>query len=199
MVNGVANHTQASTIKAFLDQRTEAYESQPTRWSSKDAPRPSRYYETWYGRLGVGDVLMRFRNFSEPAFGLTLMRRIASAFVGTSNIMESYTQAGAVGTDAGTDYLEHCGGFLWSVLDGPFGVDFDSDSQAAATIAPQFDPAWGNASAYVVIRGVNVSVAYAGGHTVLRAVPSAEASGAKVVVRLTQQGKSKLVTLASPN
>ena len=131
VVNGVADDAQAATIKEWLANRTVAYESQPTRWSSKTKSdiglqAKQRYAETWYGRLGMADVLMRFKNFSQPAFGYTLLRRISAAFASSNNIMESYTMDAEVGTDPGTDYLEHCGGFMWSIIDGPFGVDFNS-------------------------------------------------------------------------
>ena len=61
---------------------------------------------------------------------------------------------------------------------------------------------WPNAAAFVVIRGVNISISYGrarGQATSLRAVASTEAkSGAKVTVRLVQHGKEELVTLTSP-
>ena len=131
VVLGVASPSQAESIKAWLANRTVAYESQPTRWSSKIDAKGSggRYAETWFGRLGLGDVLMRYNNFSQPDFGLTLrkssrlrnhsldqasavgyllrdcgviaVRRISAAFTGTQNIMESYTMDAKVGSDPG--------------------------------------------------------------------------------------------------
>merc|ERR1712196_588997 len=111
--------------------------------------------------------------------------------------MESYTQAGTPGTDKGTDYLEHCAGFIWSMIDGPFGVNFDSDQEVAATITPQFDNTWDSSSAFVIIRGINVSLTYQNGHTELKAVESTENHDeTKVVsIRLNQNGHSEIVNL----
>ena len=200
VVNGVATAEQSTTIKGWLANRTANYEGMPTRWSSKGpAADHGRYGETWFGRLGLGDVLMRYNNFSQPEFGLTLLRRIASAFAASGNIDESYHMDGSVGGDQGTDYLEHCGGFVWAMIDGPFGVSFDSDAEAAATIEPQLG-SWPAASAHVVVRGVNVSITGAKGQAAtLKAVASTEASsGQKVTLRLVQHGKAELVTVASP-
>lgn len=204
VVNGVATEKQSQAIKEWLDNRTVAYESQPTRWCSKGgAANPvakERYTETWFGRLGLGDVLMRYNNFSQPEFGLTLLRRIANAFVGTENIMESYTMAGTVGTDPGTDYLEHCAGFVWALVDGPLGVNFDSDMEAVATISPQLSPSWDEASAYLVFRGVNVSVHVShAGKTTLSSVAGGVGAGKSVKIRVVEGGKPSIVTLSQPS
>ena len=140
---------------------------------------------------------MRYNNFSQPEFGLTLLRRIANAFVGTEIIMESYTMAGIVGTNAGIDYLEHCAGFVWALVDGPLGVNFDSDMEAAATISPQ---SWDEASAFLVFRGVNVSVHVSHtGKTTLRSVAGGVGTGKSVKLRVVEGGRSSIVTLRQPS
>lgn len=66
-------------------------------------------------------------------------------FVTSGNVYESYTMSGAMGGDPGSNYLEHCGGYSWAVAEGLFGVDFNSDSDAAATIndpSKKIDPSW---------------------------------------------------------
>ena len=143
---------------------------------------------------------MRYNNFSQPEFGLTLLRRIANAFVGTEIIMESYTMAGIVGTNAGIDYLEHCAGFVWALVDGPLGVNFDSDMEAAATISPQLSQSWDEASAFLVFRGVNVSVHVS--HTckaTLRSVEGGVGTGKSVKLRVVEGGRSSIATLRQPS
>eukprot|EP01052_Picozoa_sp_SAG31_P007543 SAG31_NODE_360_length_17025_cov_5.362460_6_plen_132_part_00 len=79
------------------------------------------------------------------------------------NIYESYNMTGGRGGDTGGNYLEHCGGFAWTVVEGSFGIDFSSDAQAAATIAPRFDPSWPSASGEFRLRGVDVKLEYVRG------------------------------------
>ena len=53
---GVADSSQHAAIWAWLEARPE-FELVPTRWSNKTGN--ARYEETWFGRLGAGDILMR--------------------------------------------------------------------------------------------------------------------------------------------
>ena len=82
------------------------------------------------------------------------------------------------------------------MLDGPFGVDFDSDADAAATIQPQINPAWlccGAAppTALFYLRGVLVNVTVtATGLTV-----TGTGGARQVRVRLIDGGTSRIVTL----
>lgn len=151
---------------------------------------------------------MRYRKYNESKRGLDLLRRISNAFVSSGGVYESYDMLGRVGTDNGSDYLEHCAGFIWSVTDGPFGFNFDSDTKAAATITPRFDPSWRGTSANVIVRGVNVSMTWTntkGGSGPLRAQRRYRNGGKTTLIghggdkpihiRLVENGESRILTL----
>ena len=90
------------------------------------------------------------------------------------------------GTHGFGNYLEHCGGFTWAMMEGPFGITFASAASASnssnssapgpgpapaadfvvATVAPNFPSNWSSASAWFVVRGTNVSVTYQGAASV---------------------------------
>ena len=106
---------------------------------------------------------------------------------------------GGRGGDTGGNYLEHCGGFAWTVAEGAFGIDFGSDTEAAATITPRFDPSWPSASADFRLRSVDILLEYDGSSVTLkrktaRTAADAQAS-ATVRVRLVWGGKTNIVSL----
>ena len=63
------------------------------------------------------------------------------------------------------DYLEHCGGLIWSVVDGLFGWNFESKStEYVASIEPRFPSSWSKHSEMVTtLRGLEVRVRYESG------------------------------------
>eukprot|EP01043_Picozoa_sp_COSAG02_P019175 COSAG02_NODE_916_length_15971_cov_12.781061_9_plen_142_part_00 len=98
---------------------------------------------------------------NQSAHARKLLNRISEVFVDSENIYESYDMAGGLGGDPGSNYLEHCGGFSWALTEGLFGIDFNSDSQASATIndpLSRMDPTWGAAVAKFVLRGTDVTL-----------------------------------------
>jgi len=97
---------------------------------------------------------------------------------------------GAIGGDRGADYLEHCGGSYLATLGGPFGVSFDSDADAAATIAPAFPAAWPAARAHFLLRGTLVCVDL-GAESAL----AVTAHGAPQRVRLRWAGNESVVVI----
>jgi len=64
------------------------------------------------------------------------------------------------GTNGGGNYTEHSGGYIWAILEGPFGIDFCSDKDAMANIHIRFPEKWINASASVYIRGIKLYLSY---------------------------------------
>ena len=64
------------------------------------------------------------------------------------------------GTLGWGNFTEHSGGYLWTVVDGVFGFNFDSDSNVSATMKPNFPPEWKNADITVFIRGTKVHIVY---------------------------------------
>ena len=120
--------------------------------------------------------------------------------------------SGLRGGDTGGNYLEHCSGFAWSISEGAFGLDFNSDAEAAATVTPRFSADWPRAHARFRLRGVEGEMVYerdlAKGVT-LRAVPTpapaspapapvATPAAAPVRVRLVWNGEIHIVELRSP-
>jgi hypothetical protein len=99
---------------------------------------------------------------NQSAHARSLLERISEVFVASGNVYESYDMAGGLGGDPGSNYLEHCGGFSWALTEGLFGIDFNSDSEASATIndpLSRMEPRWGTATAKFVLRGTDVTLA----------------------------------------
>ena len=160
---GVATPTQTAAIYARIDAAPAFWVGDASRWGNLSIAQPSpRFAETWFGRLGAIGVLGRYAQ-AQPDRGLALLRSFAVAAAATNDIDESYTMTGALGGDAGADYLEHCAGAFLATLGGPFGVSFDSDAAAAATVAPAFPAAWPAARARFILRGTTVCVDFSAG------------------------------------
>jgi hypothetical protein len=68
------------------------------------------------------------------------------------------------------------------------------------TISPSLDPSWDSAKAFIVVRGVNISVTVAVGNAVaVAAVAGGVGDGKKVKVRVVQKGQApSVVELAQP-
>ena len=122
------------------------------------------YVVSWFGRQGAGDILARYASGQEER-ALELLQRISFVFARDKNIYEAYDMSGrlAPGTSGWGNYTEHIGGYFWSVIDGPFGMDFTRDAEASATIRPRFPASWSGAEAILYLRGARVKAAYSSG------------------------------------
>ena len=157
---GIASPEQAAKIWTWVDQRPSELEGVPTAWAAFSGPEHGA--STWFGRIGAGDILARYRS-GNPARGLALLERISEVFARDHNVYEAYRMDGTVvpGTLGWGNYTEHCGGFILALIGGPFGLDLDSDHDAIATFTPQFPKEWTSAQADVYVRGTRIKVEYA--------------------------------------
>jgi hypothetical protein len=187
---GIATPAQTATIYAWVDASPVFWEGVASRWGNLSISRPSeRFAETWFGRLGAIAILGRYAQ-GQAEHGLALLRSFASAAAATKDIYESYTMRGAIGGDRGADYLEHCGGSYLAALGGPFGVSFDSDAGAAATVAPAFPATWPAARAHFVLRGTLVCVDLGAGRAL-----AVTAHGAPQRVRVVWAGSERVIVV----
>ena len=105
------------------------------------------------------------------------------------------------GTSGYGDYFEHCGGVIWSVVEGPFGLNFDSDAEAAATLTPRFPEEWTEASLAVFLRGLELDLEWKSG--VLRLTAAAgeisDVGDATVAIRVicNETAQAQMVTLGA--
>eukprot|EP00756_Hemistasia_phaeocysticola_P028835 Hpha_TRINITY_DN16194_c8_g1::TRINITY_DN16194_c8_g1_i1::g.7241::m.7241 len=153
--HGVANASMQDTLFGAIDANVSFFEGIPTRW----AAFPNNHWDcSWFGRLGAGDILARAR-VGQHNRSFDLLRRMSSVIVSQHDIYEGYDMSGCglerCGcTTAGYgDYLEHCGGIIWSVVEGVFGLSFESTPLWAAEITPRFPQQWRNASLTTYVRG----------------------------------------------
>jgi hypothetical protein len=156
---GIATPEMAKKIWASIDASPFFYEGVPTRWTAFTGPVHGPL--TWFGRLGAGDILARYSS-GNPARGFELLQRMGEIFARDGNVYEAYDMYGDIvpGTKGWGNYTEHCGGYIWAVAGGPFGTDFDSDAQAAATIKPQFPEGMTSASGDFYLRSTRFSMVY---------------------------------------
>lgn len=152
---GVATPQMKDEIWKWIDADPEHYEGTPTRWTAFSGPVHGAM--TWFGRLGCGDILARYRS-GNNARGYELLERISEIFVRDNNVYEAYDMMGIIdkGTKGWGNYTEHCGGYVWALSEGPFGLECDSDEQALATMTPRFPPDWTNASMDFYMRGTKL-------------------------------------------
>lgn len=142
---GFSSPEQIRQIFRRIDAEPEIYEGAPMRWCAPIQPgdedprylpggkygsddRPELRQYTWFGRLGSGDILARYRaGQDERAFQLISRYTEIVAKLGT--ITECLDMEGNIqrGTNGQGDYLEHAGGLLWCVGKGMFGVDDTQD------------------------------------------------------------------------
>lgn len=182
---GVATPEMAGEIWTWIDADPFKYEGVPTRWAAFEGPEHGPL--SWFGRLGAGDILARYRS-GNPRRGLELLKRISEILARDGNVYEAYDMYGNVvpGTLGWGNYTEHSGGYVWAVVGGPFGISFDSDAEAVATVAPQFPESWPSADATLYIRGRRVKVTYARREG--KAALSLEGEGAAQPVRVILPG-----------
>jgi hypothetical protein len=191
---GTATPGQSEAIWKWIDANPEELEGVPTRWAAFDKPVHGPL--TWFGRLGAGDILARYRS-GNPARGMDLLRKISRIFARDHNVYEAYTMFGTIapGTLGWGNYTEHCGGFLWAITEGPFGIDLDGDDEALAVIRPRLPDDWLQARATFFLEGTAVHVEHswpeAGKPRLLRI----SAEGAPRTIRLSLPGKAPELVL----
>eukprot|EP01043_Picozoa_sp_COSAG02_P079499 COSAG02_NODE_18425_length_939_cov_1.259524_2_plen_147_part_00 len=140
--NITTNPRHAEAIWRYLESTPSdglPTEGMPCRWTNISSS--GRLSWSWFGRLGAGDILARFR-WGKISSAHKLLAKVAMIFNASGNVYESYNMSGQRAGDTGGNYLEHCGGYAWTVVEGAFGIDFASDHEAAATISPRFSPQW---------------------------------------------------------
>jgi len=128
MYHGIATHEQSETLWSGIDANTSFYEGVPIRWGAF----PTSHWQcSWFGRLGAGDIMSRFAS-SQYRQGYSLLKRFSNVVVDHANIYEGYDMTGCglqkcgCTTEGYGDYLEHCGGLIWAVTEGVFGLNFDT-------------------------------------------------------------------------
>ncbi len=142
---GLASSEQSGKIFHRIDSEPDIFEGVPLRWCAPippadedpryqpggkygDTPHPELRPYSWFGRLGSGDILARFRTGqNEHAFQLILRYTEVVSKLGA--ITECLDMQGRAqeGTGGASNYLEHAGGLLWCVGKGLFGVDDTQD------------------------------------------------------------------------
>jgi hypothetical protein len=188
---GIATPEMRRQIWAAIDADPFFHEGTPMRWASFSKPVHGPL--SWFGRLGAGDIMARYRT-GNPERGYQLLYSISEIFARDRNVYEAYDMYGDIvpGTLGWGNYTEHSGGYMWAVAEGPFGADFDSDEQAVATFAPQFPAEWTTASAEYYVRGTRVRVGYARTGATARLAISGTGAAQPVRVR-TGDGRSEIV------
>lgn len=194
---GVATSEMTRQIWSWIDANPSKYEGVPTRWVAFNGPVHGPL--TWFGRLGAGDILARYHS-GNPRRGMELLNRISEIFARDRNVYEAYDMYGDIvpGTSGWGNYTEHSGGYIWAVVGGPFGISFDSDAEAVATVAPQFPEDWPSADLTVYIRGSRVKISYARRQE--DATLSLESEGAAQPVRvILPGGERRLIYIGAGN
>lgn len=159
---GVATPEQTQKIWEWINADPARLEGVPMAWAAFDKPQHGRL--SWFGRQGAGDILARY-GCGQDDRAMQLLQRISTLFARDKNIYEAYDMAGnlAHGTSGWGNYTEHIGGYLWSVIEGPFGIELTKDAQADATIQPRFPASWTNADAVIYLRGSRLKISYSCG------------------------------------
>jgi len=156
---GTANPEQVRAIWSWIDEDPFYYEGVPTRWAAFRDPVHGPL--SWFGRLGAGDILARYRTGNSER-GIQLLDRISEIFARDRNVYEAYSMWGTIapGTLGWGNYTEHAGGYLWALTEGPFGIVLESDGEALGTITPRFPETWSHADTTVRVRGTTIQINY---------------------------------------
>lgn len=157
---GIASPERARLIWSWVDKDAARLEGVPTAWCASSGPLLGPL--TWFGRIGAGDILAHY-DTGDDERGLQLLERISQIFARDHNVYEAYTMSGKIapGTLGWGNYTEHCGGYIWALVEGPLGVSFDSDPEALATVRPErFPQQWSSAQAQFWLRGTRITLGY---------------------------------------
>lgn len=156
---GIAEASQVKTVWSWVDEDPYRYEGVPTRWAAFDGPGHGPM--SWFGRNGCGDILARYYSGRDRR-GYELIQKISEIFARDRNVYEAYDMEGKVvpGTAGWGNYTEHAGGYLWAMVEGPFGIDFESDNEAVANVRPRYPDFWKSAEVELFIRGMKCRIAF---------------------------------------
>ncbi len=169
----VASPEQAKQIWHWIDSDPARFEGVPMTWAAFNGrlPNRTRWYrrrripwhgrDSWFGRHGAGDILARYQSKNDTR-AMELLQRISGIFSRDQNVYEAYDMRGNVyvGTGGWGNYTEHCGGYIWAVIEGPFGISFESDLEATATMEIRFPESWSTADATIFLRGTRITIAF---------------------------------------
>ncbi|HXX21836.1 MAG TPA: hypothetical protein VEO19_01650 [Terriglobia bacterium] len=184
---GIASPDEARSIWSWIDKDSSRLEGVPTAWCASSGPELGPL--TWFGRIGAGDILARYHT-GNPGRGLELLKRISEIFARDQNVYEAYTMSGKIapGTLGWGNYTEHCGGYIWALVEGPLGLSFERDREALATLRPQrFPHEWSSAQAQFWVRGTRILLDY-------------NRSGDRLTVRITgEEGAERPIRVVSEN
>ena len=182
---GIASPEHAQRIWSWIDEDSLQLEGVPTSWAAFSGPEHGAL--SWFGRLGAGDILARY-DTGNAERGLELLKRISEIFARDQNVYEAYTMSGRVapGTLGWGNYTEHCGGYIWALVEGPLGLSLESDQEALATLHPRFPQEWSSAQTQLWLRGSRITVDYS-------------RSGGKLTVRMKgEEGPARPIRVVSP-
>ena len=101
--NVTTEPTHAAALWQYLESTPKdglAVEGVPCRWTNISSS--GRLSWSWFGRLGAGDILARFRWGKLPS-AHRLMAKTAKVFAESGNIYESYNMSGGRAGDTGAD------------------------------------------------------------------------------------------------
>eukprot|EP00938_MAST-03A_sp_MAST-3A-sp1_P007129 g7129.t1 len=154
----VTNESISKILWTNIDRNRSFFEAVPIRWTRFETAHGAC---SWFGRLGAGDIMSRYRSGqNDRAFAL--LSKFSAIVSEQHDIYEGYDmnacglQKCGCTTSGYGDYLEHCGGLIWSVVDGLFGWNFESKStEYVASIEPRFPSSWSKHSEMVTtLRGL---------------------------------------------
>ncbi len=169
IVFGVADSHQAGCLLDKLDKKgVDA--GLPAIWiahphSSDISPggfegSPTGYNHTnqiWFGRVGAGDILARYR-MEQYEKAYELVSKITDRVVADGTFYEGYNPDGTTwAKDLPGNYLEHAGGYFFSIFQGMFGIKFPISGDDLLTITPRFPVDWERAECTFTYRGSEVA------------------------------------------
>ena len=188
---GIASPEHAQRIWSWIDKDSLELEGAPTSWAAFTGPEHGAL--TWFGRLGAGDILARYDTGNSER-GLELLKRISEIFARDQNVYEAYTMAGKVapGTLGWGNYTEHCGGYVWALVEGPLGLSLDNDPEALATLHPRFPQQWSSAQTQLWLRGTRITVDYSRSGGKLIISMKGEEGAARPIRVVSPQGESRI-------
>lgn len=148
IVFGIASPSQSMYILNHIECMGDFDEGVPTRW--RESSDISELFIgnlgrdngncTWFGRLGAGDILARYK-MGHHEYGKKLLTRICEVFVKYDNVYECYDMKGIAMPKniGGGNYLEHAGGYFKALLEGMYGIEFPIDAGQKLLVTPRFE------------------------------------------------------------